>query len=212
MPIQEPKDPLTLDDFRGKLIRLEETIIFSLIERAQFKQNLAIYDASSPANDTVDYDGCFADYYHLEIEKVDSKVRRFLCPEEHPFFPSNALPDPELPPLKFPDQIIDVGINVNSKVKEVYRGKIIPKVCDPGDDQHYGSSATQDVHVLQALSKRIHMGQYIAEVGIYVKVYHMGTWDRLVHLCNPDDLTCHMIHFDVYTHLGNVLAHVNTFG
>lgn len=37
------KDPLSLDRIRSVLIRLEDTIIFSLIERAQFAHNPRIY-------------------------------------------------------------------------------------------------------------------------------------------------------------------------
>ena len=40
---------LTIDSIRNDLIRQEETIIFALIERAQFARNAAIYDASSRA-------------------------------------------------------------------------------------------------------------------------------------------------------------------
>ena len=36
-------DPLSLDRIRGILNRLEDTIIFSLIERAQFAHNPVIY-------------------------------------------------------------------------------------------------------------------------------------------------------------------------
>jgi chorismate mutase len=36
-------DPLSLDNIRSVLIRLEETIIFGLIERAQFAHNPRIY-------------------------------------------------------------------------------------------------------------------------------------------------------------------------
>ena len=38
------KDPLSLDRIRSILTRLEDTIIFSLIERAQFAHNPRIYD------------------------------------------------------------------------------------------------------------------------------------------------------------------------
>lgn len=38
------KDPLSLERIRSILTRLEDTIIFSLIERAQFAHNPRIYD------------------------------------------------------------------------------------------------------------------------------------------------------------------------
>ena len=37
-------DPLSLDRIRSTLIRLEDTIIFALIERAQFAHNPKIYE------------------------------------------------------------------------------------------------------------------------------------------------------------------------
>lgn len=39
----KPAVALKLDDFRGTLMRLEETIIFALIERAQFAHNAKVY-------------------------------------------------------------------------------------------------------------------------------------------------------------------------
>ena len=45
----------------------------------------------------------------------------------------------------------------------MYIEKIVPRICAPGNDENYGSSATLDVEVLQALSRRIHMGKFVAE-------------------------------------------------
>ena len=47
MPAMEPQ-PLRLGDLRDKLIRQEETIIFALIERAQFSLNPPVY-STDPA-------------------------------------------------------------------------------------------------------------------------------------------------------------------
>ena len=44
VPYFMPSKVLTLNDFRSTLIRLEETIIFAMIERAQFSQNLRVYN------------------------------------------------------------------------------------------------------------------------------------------------------------------------
>ena len=47
----------------------------------------------------------------------------------------------------------------------VYERMIITKLCsDQGDDGNYGSCAVSDIAALQALSKRIHFGKFIAEV------------------------------------------------
>eukprot|EP00475_Leptophrys_vorax_P010641 TRINITY_DN17232_c0_g1_i3.p2 TRINITY_DN17232_c0_g1~~TRINITY_DN17232_c0_g1_i3.p2 ORF type:complete len:117 (+),score=34.15 TRINITY_DN17232_c0_g1_i3:546-896(+) len=40
----------------------------------------------------------------------------------------------------------------------------MPAICKEGDDGNYGSSAMWDVHILQAMSKRIHYGKFVAEV------------------------------------------------
>lgn len=52
---------------------------------------------------------------------------------------------------------------MNSIIEKVYRTSIVPTICQPGDDQNYGNSALCDSACLQALSKRIHYGKFIAE-------------------------------------------------
>lgn len=44
-----------------------------------------------------------------------------------------------------------------------YISDIVPRICDPGDDEQHGSSAVCDVQVLQALSRRVHLGKFVAE-------------------------------------------------
>ena len=150
---------LELNDLRGALIRQEETIIFSLIERAQFKRNSIIYKVNGIP--IAHFNGSFLDYLLWETEKIHSKVRRYTSPDEHPFF--RDLPDPILPPMNCPDTVMSQSININHKIQELYQKHIIPKICEKGDDKNYGSSATCDVICLQALSKRIHYGKFVAE-------------------------------------------------
>jgi chorismate mutase len=59
---------------------------------------------------------------------------------------------------------------VNDRLKEAYIHKILPACCsqpdrpDRGEEQeNYGSAATMDVMCLQALSRRIHYGKFVAE-------------------------------------------------
>lgn len=188
--------PLTLKDLRERLIRQEETIIFALIERAQFKLNPLIYqpdafglpkyarpDSTRPEDITCD--GSFSQYMLYELEKVHSKVRRFTSPDEHPFAPNVVLPRPVLPGLDYPSTLIPNSINVNSTIERVYRETIIPKICQEGDDQNYGSSATCDSTCLQALSKRVHYGKFIAEAkcqadeALYRKLAHSNARDQI---------------------------------
>ena len=108
-PIELP--PLKLSDLRGTLIRLEETIIFALIERAQFAQNLEVYvegssavfgDAARPAA-MVGFSGSLLDFMLRETEANHALVRRYLAPDEQPFF--GDLPQPILPILNLPPQV-----------------------------------------------------------------------------------------------------------
>jgi chorismate mutase len=94
---------LSLEDFRNDLIRQEETIIFALIERAQFKQNLITYKPGNTFSCTIclfiseffNYLFCdiilggvtenigslsFLDFFFSEIERVHSMMRRYTSP------------------------------------------------------------------------------------------------------------------------------------
>ncbi len=152
-------ETLKLDNLREVLIRQEETIIFALIERAQFKRNDVIYQEGGIQ--IHDFAKCFSDYLLWETEKVHARVRRYTSSDEHPFH--GDLPAPILPPLETPRQIVPNTINFNHKIHQIYKASLIPIICEEGDDRNYGSSATCDVACLQALSKRIHYGKYIAE-------------------------------------------------
>jgi chorismate mutase len=70
---------------------------------------------------------------------------------------------PIIPLLKFPVVIKPNTINFNSQIKSIYLNKIIPSICADGDDNQYGSSVNMDINALQAISKRVHYGKFIAE-------------------------------------------------
>lgn len=44
-----------------------------------------------------------------------------------------------------------------------YLNLIVPAITAKGDDEQYGSAVLADINVLQALSKRIHYGKFVAE-------------------------------------------------
>jgi chorismate mutase len=61
-------------------------------------------------------------------------------------------------------------VNVNDIIKEKYINEVLPEACrkfgreDRGETkENYGSAATCDVACLQALSRRIHFGKFVAE-------------------------------------------------
>ena len=89
-------------------------------------------------------------------------MRRYTAVDEHAFFP-DALPEPLLPPLEMPVQLAHNAININAKIASVYQHRLLEKLCPRGDDGNYGSSVVCDIAALQALSKRIHYGKFIAE-------------------------------------------------
>jgi hypothetical protein len=102
-------------------------------------------------------------------------------PDEHPFTPISKLPPPLIavqsyPPLLHPQSTQHPSTNVNNRILKFYVEEIVPaitkrvvlsgKAKEERDDGNYGSSATRDVDVLQALSRRIHFGErrYLAWV------------------------------------------------
>ena len=152
-------DQLALDNIRNVLTRLEETIIFGIIERAQFCRNKIIYQKNGVGREL---DGeSLVGFLLRESERAHAKVRRYTSPDEHPFY--RDLPSPILPALNFKNPLHPNDININDRIREAYENEIIPFICKPGDDSQWGSSAVNDVMLLQALSKRIHYGKFVAE-------------------------------------------------
>ncbi|KAK7381269.1 hypothetical protein VNO78_33837 [Psophocarpus tetragonolobus] len=158
----DESDNLTLDHIRHSLIRQEDSIIFSLLERAQYCYNEDTYDPNVFSMDG--FHGSLVEYIVRETEILHAKVGRYKSPDEHPFFP-DGLPEPMLPPLQYPQVLHPFAdsININDKVWSLYFRVLIPQIVKEGDDGNSGSSAVCDVICLQALSKRIHYGKYVAE-------------------------------------------------
>lgn len=104
-----------------------------------------------------------------EQERLQSLIRRYESPDEFPFFP-DAVQTPILKPLHYPKILHKNDVVVNDQIKKFYVEKFLPAVCpdfgheDRGESQeNYGSSATCDIACLQALSRRIHYGKFVAE-------------------------------------------------
>jgi chorismate mutase len=63
------EDPLSLDRIRSVLTRLEDTIIFSLIERAQFAHNPRMYQRGDFKELTdLGFNGSWLEWFLKEIE------------------------------------------------------------------------------------------------------------------------------------------------
>lgn len=151
---------LQIQHVRHVLVRLEETIIFALIERAQFLRNLPVYETGRFGRSLEGRSLC--DFMLYECECSHAKVRRYTSPDEHPFF--NNLPAPILPPIGYSENpLVPNQININARIRTIYETTILDRITQNGDDEQYGSTAVCDVTCLQALSKRIHYGKFVAE-------------------------------------------------
>ncbi|KAM5564683.1 chorismate mutase 2 [Rosa sericea] len=152
-------ESLTLEKVRQALISQEDTIVFRLIERAAFPLNSPTYHhqiSSSPS---------LFNFIVKSTEALQSQAGRYEIPEELPFFPENLppslLPPPADPPVLHPAA---ASINLNKKILDIYLKQLLPLFAVPGDDGNYAATASSDLDCLQAISRRIHYGYYVAEV------------------------------------------------
>ncbi|KAI5858031.1 chorismate mutase [Tricharina praecox] len=178
--LTDASSALDLSNIRYQLIRLEDTIIFHLIERVQFAYSPSIY---TPHGVTIpDFTGSFLDWMLLQQERVHAQVRRYEAPDEYPFFPGQ-LPRPFLAPLSYPRLLHPNTVNINEKIKAAYIAHILPATCRPHTDrgvgnENYGSAAVMDVACLQALSRRIHFGKFVAEAKFRERPEEFTRWIR----------------------------------
>jgi len=167
-------EQLLLCNVRSVLIRLEETIIFALIERAQFAANPIVYRPDAVGH--VTGGESLVGFLLRETERIHAKMRRYTSPDENPFF--SDLPEPILPPLYYRENPLRPNaVNINAVIRQTYESDIVPYICRAGDDGQYGSSAVCDVACLQALSKRIHYGKFVAESKYQA---HPDVYQRLI--------------------------------
>jgi len=68
LDLLNPKVALDLGNIRYTLIRLEDTIIFNLIERAQFPLNRSVYIPGGVS--LPDFNGSFLDWLLTEVERT----------------------------------------------------------------------------------------------------------------------------------------------
>lgn len=155
---------LDLANIRDSLVRMEDTIVFNLIERAQFCRSDFVYKAGN--SDIPGFKGSYLDWFLQESEKVHAKLRRYAAPDEQAFFPED-LPEPILPPIDYAPILAPYSheVSVNDEIKKIYTDDIVPLVCAGTGDQpeNYGSVMVCDIETLQALSRRIHFGKFVAE-------------------------------------------------
>nr|XP_023912807.1 chorismate mutase 3, chloroplastic-like [Quercus suber] len=112
----DESETLTLPFIRHSLIRQEDSIIVSLLERAQYCYNADTYNRDAFTVDS--FNGSLVEFMVREIEKLHAQVGRYKNPDELPFFPAD-LPESMLPPLQYPQVQVKVGNTVSSNDVEL---------------------------------------------------------------------------------------------
>ena len=72
--------------------------------------------------------------------------------------------------MQYPSLLAVNDVDVNPVILSLYINEIVPAICKSGDDEQHGSSTLCDIAALQALSKRIHLGKFVAETKFQVGV------------------------------------------
>ncbi|KAJ7958493.1 Chorismate mutase [Quillaja saponaria] len=153
----------TLESVRDALTRQEDTIVFSLIERAKFPINSQTYNESYVS--VLGFRTSLVGFIVRNTEAIEAKAGRYKNHEENPFLPGH-LPLSVVPSYPYPEVLHPAAafININKSIWKMYFGKLLPSITAPGDDGNYASTAASDLTCLQALSRRIHYGKFVAEV------------------------------------------------
>merc|ERR1719321_1096564 len=100
--ITDAESALDLNNIRSSLVRMEDSIIFSLIERSQYRINAAVYQPDCDQLGefklhqlkSAGSDGCLGDWFIYQTECLHSQVTRYEHPTEYSFF--SPLPEPSL--------------------------------------------------------------------------------------------------------------------
>ncbi|XP_027356909.1 chorismate mutase 2-like [Abrus precatorius] len=156
------KNEYTLDSARASLVRQEDTIIFGLIERARFPINSPTYHQNYTS--IPHFNASLLDFLVQNNEAIQAKAGRYINPEENPFFPDN-LPPSMVPHYNFSQFLQPVGalININKSIWKMYFDELLPMFVASSDDGNYAQTAASDLALLQAISRRIHYGKFVAE-------------------------------------------------
>jgi chorismate mutase len=147
----------------ARLEGLEETIIFKLLDRAQFCLNAVVYEKGKSGFFGEDDRSLFEQRLLMQ-EQMDAQFGRFQVPEERPF--SKDLPAPRRT-VNLPDTGLAFAnfdaVNLCGRIRPAYSG-LLPRLCPEGNDGQFGSSVEHDVYALQAIARRVHYGAlYVAE-------------------------------------------------
>jgi len=154
---------IQLETIASHLAGLEETLIYKLLDRAQFAANPGAYQPGQSLFQPAESFSLF-ELRLLFQETLDTQFGRYLIPEERPFHLGLPAPRRVPPQTETGLAIADLEtVNVTGSIRQAYLG-LLADLCAGTDDGHWGSSVEHDVICLQALSRRIHYGAlYVGE-------------------------------------------------
>ncbi|GER30613.1 chorismate mutase [Striga asiatica] len=140
-----------LESLRDILIGLEDTIIFCLIERSKYAYNQYLYASS--------HNGLQS--FIQSSESVQATFGRYTLEEETPFSGSNFV----IPTPPNCTKVLHRPASCFDKSKEILTAylDLLPNITINGDDGHYAPTLATDLICLQAISKRITLGKFVAE-------------------------------------------------
>jgi chorismate mutase len=155
--------PHDLEYIAVRLEAFEETIIYKLLDRAQFAENQNAYRPGHSGFLDNEQDSLFK-IRLTRHETMDAEFGRFRVPEERPF--TKALPQPKRE-VTIDTHFLSIEnfniVNLCNEIETAYLG-LLPGLCSDYDDAQYGSSVENDISALQSISRRIHFGSFfIAE-------------------------------------------------
>jgi chorismate mutase len=153
---------MNLSEISQRLESFEETIVFKLIDRAQFAVNRIVYEPGKSGFKNAG-DASLLELRLAAQENIDARFGKFCAPEERPFINRSA---PKRKSMVEGREILIDDCRIVNLTKEIMAAyhSLIPLLSPEGDDGHYGSSVELDVYALQAISRRVHFGSlYAAE-------------------------------------------------
>lgn len=150
---------MDLCKIRKHLSKLEDIILRGLVERYQYSINYKCYTQNNELK-ILTYDSFF-DYMLHNTEKVHAIAGRYLNPYERPY--SENLPSAIIVSNILPNYKKDILININNDIRKQYLN-FIQNNFNEGEDGEYGDSVTRDIHLLQIISKRIHLGIQVMHI------------------------------------------------
>lgn len=144
---------MNISDIRKTIQDCEYSIIYALLERSRWKYQKTLYSNKKSL------------FYQLltDTEIIHEKVARYNSPEEHPFTKLNITNT--TPKRYLYHQILESNhksINHNTSILNYYINNILPMISLEGTDDNMGSAITADINLLQAISRRCHLGKVVS--------------------------------------------------